>query len=60
MRTLPDDAHRVVVHRTHLVRGRIMFSGTCTCGATSGVVTTSGMVSGWHANHREEVASCDA
>lgn len=42
-----------VRHDRRLVRGRPEFSGSCSCGASSGPLPISGMVAGWSGQHRD-------
>lgn len=55
------DTHKLELH-TQRVKGPtpgrsrawLRFWGTCSCGDESGMLTTAGMVHGWHAQHKED------
>lgn len=50
---LSTDEWVIIIYGVRAARWR----ARCSCGEASGVLTTSGMVAGWYANHLEEVCN---
>lgn len=54
-----NEAHKLELHTERNVMVGVLkaflgFWGECSCGEKSSMCTTSGMVHGWHARHKED------